>query len=106
MPKEITSASFESDVLQSSKPVVIDFYAEWCGPCQQMAPHFDELANELKESYSLVKINIDEQRDIAIAHAISSIPTLVFYKNGAKVAVEGGYLDKTELKKKIQEHLG
>lgn len=106
MAKEITSTTFEAEVLQADKPVVIDFHAEWCGPCQKMAPHYEELATELADSYKLVKINIDEERDIAIAHAISSIPTLVFYKNGEKIASEPGYLDKSEIQAKIKQHLG
>ncbi|MGD1997782.1 MAG: thioredoxin [Candidatus Dependentiae bacterium] len=106
MALELTAENFAAQVTNSDKPVVIDFYAEWCGPCQQMAPHFDKLSSELKDSYNLVKLNIDNERDIAVDHNIASIPTLIFYKGGQQVGTENGYLDEGELRSAIEKHLG
>jgi thioredoxin 1 len=103
MAQMITSEDFESEVLQSDLPVVIDVFATWCGPCQQMAPIFDELAKELTGKYKLVKINIDEERDLAVKYNVSSIPTFVFMNKGEVVGKEMGYMTKEDLKKKIEE---
>lgn len=97
MVKEITAANFEQEVTNASLPVVIDFFAEWCGPCQQMAPHFAELSQELEGKYVFGKVNIDDQRDLAVAHGISSIPTLIMFRNGERVAAESGFLSKEEI---------
>lgn len=103
---QITSENFEQEVLQSEIPVVIDVYATWCGPCQQMAPIFEELAKELAGKYKLVKINIDEERDLAIKYNVSSIPTFIFIKGGEVIGKEMGYMNKEDLKAKIEELLG
>ena len=103
MVKEITAANFEQEVKNASLPVVIDFFAEWCGPCQQMAPHFEQLAEELSDSYVFCKVNIDNERDLAVDHGISSIPTLVMYKDGERVAAESGFLSKDEIKTKVAQ---
>ena len=81
---------FDQEVLKSNIPVVIDVFATWCGPCQQVAPLFDELAKELEGKYKLVKINIDEERDLAIKYNVSSIPTFIFIKGGEVVGKETG----------------
>ena len=101
-----TSKNFEEEITNSSLPVVIDVYATWCGPCQQMGPIFDELAKELANTYKLVKINIDEERDLAIKYNVSSIPTFLFIKNGELIGKEMGYMSKEDLKNKIKELLG
>ena len=106
MAKTITSETFEKEVLKSDIPVVIDVFATWCGPCQQMDPIFDELAKELAGKYKLVKINIDEERDLAIKYNVSSIPTFIFIKNGEIAGKEMGYMAKEDLKAKIEELLG
>lgn len=103
MAKEITSANFEQEVKNSTKPVIIDFFAEWCGPCQQMAPHFEALSEELGDTYTFGKINIENERELAIDHQVSSIPTLIMYKGGERVAAFSGFLDKEEIKQKIAE---
>lgn len=106
MAISITSQSFEQEVKQSKLPVVVDIYATWCGPCKMMAPLFEELSKELADSYKFVKVNIDEERDIAIQYNVSSIPTLLFFKDGAVVAKESGYMTKDALKAKLASHLG
>ncbi len=99
----ISSQNFEKEVLKSDIPVVIDVFATWCGPCQQVAPIFDELAKELEGKYKLVKINIDEERDLAVKYNISSIPTFLFIKGGEVLGKEMGYMSKDDLKAKISE---
>lgn len=106
MAHDISGEHFATQVLQADKPVVIDVYAHWCGPCKQMAPIFEELSQELHDSYYFFKINIDEERDLAIQHSVSSIPTLLFFNKGKLVAREVGYMNKDVLKEKIAEHLG
>ncbi len=106
MAISVTSDSFDQEVLHSALPVVIDVYATWCGPCKMMAPLFEELSKELAESYKFVKINIDEERDIAVQYNVSSIPTFLFIKGGNLVAKETGFMNKEVLKAKITSHLG
>jgi len=101
----INAKNFETEVMQSSLPVVIDVYAPWCGPCRMMMPLFDELSQELSAQYKLCKINIDEERDLAIKFNVSSIPTFLFFKNGALIAKETGGMNKDGLLKKIESHL-
>ena len=106
MAMQVTTENFDNEVKNASVPVVIDMYATWCGPCKMMAPHFDQLAKELDGKYKLVKINIDEERDIAVKYNVSSIPTFLFLNNGTMVAKETGYMSKDALVKKITDHLG
>jgi thioredoxin 1 len=102
----VTADTFEKEVLQSKLPVVIDVFATWCGPCQQVAPIVDDLAKELVDKYKFVKINIDNDRDLAIKYNVSSIPTFIFIKNGEVVGKEMGYISKEDLKAKADELLG
>ncbi|MFA5074657.1 MAG: thioredoxin [Candidatus Babeliales bacterium] len=101
---EIVAENFEKEINKSDKPVVLDIFATWCGPCQQMAPVFEELSKEMI-AYKFAKINIDDQRDLAIKYQVSSIPTFIFIKNGQVVARETGYMNKASLKNKIEEKL-
>ena len=103
MAETISSGSFDSVVLKSSVPVVVDFYASWCGPCKQMAPIFDELGRELQATHKLVKVNIDDDRDLAIKYGVSSIPTILFFKDGNMVGRETGFMSKDALTDKIEE---
>lgn len=102
----VTSANYENDVEKAPKPVVLDVYATWCGPCQQMMPNFEEVANELQGSYIFAKLDVDQARDIAMRHAVSSVPTMLFFKNGKVVGKEMGYMNKNSLKTKIINILG
>ncbi len=98
--------NFEQEVLKSSVPVVVDMYATWCGPCKMMAPLFEQLSQELAGSYKFVKVDIDQERDLAIQYNVSSIPTFLFFKDGKMVAKEMGYMSKEALIAKIASHLG
>ncbi|MFH1461492.1 MAG: thioredoxin [bacterium] len=102
----LTSQNFEQEIKNSDKPVILDVYATWCGPCIYMTPIFEELSTEMGDKYKFVKLNIDEERDIAIQYNVSSIPTFVFIKNGEVVGREMGYMEKETLKAKIEEILG
>lgn len=106
MPKTVTKENFEQEVKKSTKPVVVDVFAEWCGPCQQMAPIVEELEKEHGDSYKFVKVNVDESREIAIEFGVSSIPTFVFFKDGKIKGKETGYLSKEDLAEKIKKVLG
>ena len=102
----LTKDNFDAEVLQSKLPVVVDAYAVWCGPCKQMTPIFDELEKELAGVYKLCKVNVDEERDLAIKLSIQSIPTFVFFKEGKMVGKESGYMSKPAFKAKIESILG
>ena len=102
----LTSKNFEEEVSKSELPVVIDAFAEWCGPCKMIAPIFEELSKELSDKYKLVKLNVDEERDLAIQHNVSSIPTFIFIKEGKVIGRETGFMNKDALKEKIEDILG
>lgn len=106
MPKTVTKDNFEQEVKQSKLPVIVDVFAEWCGPCQQMAPIFEELEKEHGDKYKFVKVNVDESRELAIEYGVSSIPTFVFVKDGQIKGKETGYMSKEDLVQKIKSTLG
>jgi len=91
-----TSANFEEEVLNSQKPVLIDFYADWCGPCKMIAPIIEKIANE-NADIKVVKINVDDEQELAIKYGIVSIPTLVVIKEGKEENRKVGLADKTEI---------
>jgi thioredoxin len=93
----VNDASFDADVLNSSEPVVVDFWAEWCGPCKQIAPALEEISTELEGKVKVVKLNIDENQNTAIKFGVRSIPTLILFKDGEPAATQVGAAPKGKL---------
>ncbi len=106
MAVELTNDNFKAEVEDATTPVVIDVFATWCGPCQQMMPIFEELEKEFSSKYKFVKLNIDEAREVAVKYNVSSVPTFVFIKDGKVVGKESGYMNKNIFKEKMEGHLG
>ena len=100
--EKTTDASFEADVLKSAKPVVVDFWAEWCGPCRMIAPFLEELSEEMGDQVSIVKVDVDSNPAIAGQFRIMSIPTMIAFKNGQPIAQKVGAGSKSDLKKWIE----
>ena len=95
--KHVTDASFHADVIRNDKPVLVDFWAEWCGPCRQIGPALEEINSELA-GVDIVKINIDENPDAPTRYGVRSIPTMLLFKNGEVVASKIGAVPKSALK--------
>ncbi|RLC59201.1 MAG: thioredoxin [Chloroflexi bacterium] len=96
-PSEVTEATFRSDVLESEVPVLVDFWATWCGPCRMVAPIVDELAEEYEGRVKVVKVDADENTDILVSYGVRSIPTLMLFKDGQVLDQVVGFRPKGEL---------
>ena len=103
--KHVAEATFQADVLDSQVPVVVDFWAPWCGPCQMIAPALEELAGEYGEKVSVVKLNTDDNREIAARYGIMGIPTIKVFKGGEEVDSMSGAAPKDVLKSFIDKHV-
>ena len=102
---KISSAEFKKEVLESEIPVLVDFYADWCGPCKMMSPIIEEIAENLNGKVKIAKINVDEEADLAIEYEVSSIPTFLLIKNGQVVTNIIGMRDKKYLEEKITNNI-
>ena len=100
--KTITDASFQADVLNADKPVLVDFWAEWCGPCKMIGPSLEELSEELGEEVTIAKLNIDENPDAPGNYGVRGIPTMILFKAGAPAATKVGAAPKGQLKSWLQ----
>jgi thioredoxin 1 len=100
-----TDATFETDVLKSSKPVLLDFWAEWCGPCRMLLPVVEELAGEMADTLSVVKINVDENPQTPAKFGVRGIPTLMIFKDGQLKQTRVGGLPKADLKKWVEDSI-
>ncbi len=102
---QVTDASFESEVLQSASPVVVDFWAEWCGPCKMIAPALEEISEEMDGQVKITKLNIDENQDMAMKYGVRSIPMLILFKDGEPMATQIGAAPKGKLSDWIKSAL-
>jgi thioredoxin 1 len=103
--KHISDASFDTDVLKSGTPVLVDYWAEWCGPCKQIAPILDEVAKDYGERLQIAKLNVDENREVPAKFGIRGIPTLMLFKDGQLAATKVGALSKAQLTSFLDGHL-
>jgi thioredoxin 1 len=103
--KKVTDASFENDVLKADKPVLVDYWAEWCGPCKAIAPILDDVAKDFKDRLQIAKLNVDENRTVPGQFGIRGIPTLMLFKDGALAATKVGALSKAQLTEFLSANL-
>jgi thioredoxin 1 len=103
MSLKLTDTNFQSEVIDSEVPVLVDFWAEWCGPCKMIGPVIDQVASELDGTAKVGKVNVDEARELAVKYNVRSIPLLLFFKNGeVKDQIVGASVTKDQLKAKLQ----
>jgi thioredoxin 1 len=103
--KHVSDASFDADVLKSSTPVLVDYWAEWCGPCKMIAPILDEVAGANQGKLQIAKMNVDENREVPAKFGIRGIPTLMLFKNGELAATKVGALSKAQLQQFLDANL-
>ena len=102
MSQQFTDANFQSEVLESDKPVLVDFWAEWCGPCKMIGPIIDQVSSDLEGQAVVGKVNVDNSRDLAVKFNVKSIPLLLFFKNGeVKDQIVGANVTKDQIKSKL-----
>jgi len=104
--KSVTDQSFETDVLKASGPVLVDFWAEWCGPCRVIAPALEEIASELGDKVTIAKLNIDENPDAPMRYGVRGIPTMILFKDGQPAATKVGAAPKSALQNWLEGELG
>ncbi|MGF1560888.1 MAG: thioredoxin TrxA [Geminicoccaceae bacterium] len=100
--KETSDSDFESDVIQADKAVLVDFWAEWCGPCKMIAPHLEEIDRDLGDMVQVVKVNIDDNPNTPTKYGVRGIPTLMLFKNGELKATKVGAMPKSKLKEWVE----
>ena len=104
--KTVSDATFDADVLQSGQPVLVDYWAEWCGPCKMVAPILDEVSKDYAGKLTVAKLNVDENQSVPAKYGIRGIPTLMLFKDGAIVGTKVGALSKSQLTQFIESAIG
>ncbi len=104
--RAVTDASFEADVLKADKPVLVDFWAEWCGPCRMIAPALEEISNEIGDKVEIVKLNIDDSPNTPAQYGVRGIPTMVLFKDGQPVAQKVGAAPRGQIQQWLETQIG
>lgn len=103
--KDVTAESFRREVIESDKPVIVDFWADWCGPCKKLSPLLDQIAGEFEGKLKVVKINVDEQRNLGAMYQIMSLPSVLIFNKGEKVDEFVGLRSKSDIVAQVQKQL-